>query len=185
MSEDPRADVSAWMKFYPSDWLASAVASGLSLQEQGAYMRLLCVSWIQGGLTTDHERLAGIVGVGEHEFDSLWKTLGTKWVRDPSDGSRLVNPKQERVRREQHQARDRKRRERDRRRDGAVTEAATIAVKHPVDSGLRAQESGDRAPGNQKGAKKRRVGAEELAKAASYVRGLLPAPLAGAVGINW
>jgi GAF domain-containing protein len=27
--------------------------------------------------------------------------------------------------------------------------------------------------------------AEELAKAANYVRGLLPAPLAGAVEINW
>ncbi len=179
----PKSDVRAWMKFYPADWLASVSASGLSLEEQGAYLRLLCTAWEHGSIPADPKRLAAIVGVSRQEFDGLWEALRQKWVECADDAGRLTNRKQEAVRKEQHAARDRKRRQRDRDRDTDRDADVTQTVKTAGDSGLRAQGSGTQeTQGSEKGAsapapRRRRDGKAEIRKAVEGYEAEIAAPV--------
>lgn len=84
-------------RFYAKDWLVDT--TGLSLQEQGAYMRLLSHAWIEGPLPADHRQLARRVGVTVKHFAKLWPTLKGFWRTD-GDG-RLVNERLEMERQKQ------------------------------------------------------------------------------------
>jgi len=45
-------------QFYPGDWLSNANVSMMTLEEEGAYIRLLCHCWIEGYLPNDDAKLA-------------------------------------------------------------------------------------------------------------------------------
>lgn len=51
-------------QFYPKDYLADSKVCELSLEEEGAYMRLLSHCWIEGSIPADPVRCARIVGKG-------------------------------------------------------------------------------------------------------------------------
>lgn len=68
----------------------------LTLEEEGAYHRLLRHSWVNGGIPDDIGQIAQICRCAElDQFRKLWKALKPFWPRDPLDKSRRVNPKQE------------------------------------------------------------------------------------------
>ena len=41
----PRSDRAPSFLFFPADWLADAVVDGMSFDEQGRYLRALCMTW--------------------------------------------------------------------------------------------------------------------------------------------
>lgn len=54
-----------YFPFYPSDWLSSPRIMCLTLAEQGAYIRLLCVCWMSGdcSLPIDQSKLSTLSGL--------------------------------------------------------------------------------------------------------------------------
>lgn len=51
-------------QFYPQDYLASARVAEMTLEEEGAYIRLLCYCWTTGSIPSDPDRCARLIGKG-------------------------------------------------------------------------------------------------------------------------
>lgn len=51
-------------QFYPRDWLSSQRVQLLSLEEEGAYLRLLCHCWLHGSIPDDEALAAKLLGKG-------------------------------------------------------------------------------------------------------------------------
>jgi len=87
-----------YMRLWVSDLLADLAELGLTDEEFGIYMRLLCVSWKQGGIPAAHQDRARLVSASPARLSKLWPIIECKWV---SNGNgRLINPRQEREREE-------------------------------------------------------------------------------------
>ena len=56
-------------KFYWQDWMGSPSVQGLSLAEQGAYMRMLCVQFNKGSV--DLDALPGVLGISKGEMCAM------------------------------------------------------------------------------------------------------------------
>lgn len=79
---------------YAKDWLADT--AHLSLEEQGAYQRLLDHQWLEGPLELDTTDLQRRLGVSAPRFRRLWARLARFFPALP-DG-RVANGRLERVR---------------------------------------------------------------------------------------
>lgn len=62
-------------QFYPNDFLMDGNVAGMSLQERGAYITLLCICWKERSLPNDPVRLARMLGVPAPVFRKLWPAL--------------------------------------------------------------------------------------------------------------
>ena len=51
-------------QFYPTDWLGSQRVQMLTLEEEGAYIRLVASCWQHGSIPADTEQCARIIGKG-------------------------------------------------------------------------------------------------------------------------
>lgn len=51
-------------QFYPTDYLGSQRVQMLTLEEEGAYVRLLCYCWQHGTIPDDADQLARLIGKG-------------------------------------------------------------------------------------------------------------------------
>lgn len=73
MGKDPA------MPFYVNDWLSSSRVARMTLEQQGAYMRLLCHCWASqdASLPADDDSLKALSGLGEG-----WLLNGSRLVRD-------------------------------------------------------------------------------------------------------
>jgi uncharacterized protein YdaU (DUF1376 family) len=78
-------------QFYAADFLTDT--SEMTCQEVGAYIRLLSLQWVNGGLSSDPMRLANIIGA---DFHAVWD--GIKHKFSLCDDGKLRNPKLEQVR---------------------------------------------------------------------------------------
>jgi uncharacterized protein YdaU (DUF1376 family) len=78
--------------FYAGDWLLDPHVSVMTLEQQGAYLRLLCTAWLEDGLPNDLEWVRLLLALSQKRFDPIWKAIGPRWV---VDGDRLVNRRQE------------------------------------------------------------------------------------------
>ena len=85
-----------YMRLWVSDLLADDLVQELDVEEFGAYMRLLCISWKRGHIPADPKRRAKLLGVSSRREADIWELLGPKWESDGNGG--LVNPRQERER---------------------------------------------------------------------------------------
>src|SRR5437899_3414994 len=78
VSEDgPKVNRPPAFQLYARDWLVDT--AHLSLEDQGAYMRLLCHQWIEGPLPSNREELARRLGLKSRrmtQFDRLWSRIG-------------------------------------------------------------------------------------------------------------
>lgn len=83
-------------QFYPKDFMAGTAT--MSLQEVGAYMRLLCYAWDAGSVPNDGDERARILGCAKAQEREIWKKVGKKFVL--SDGVYL-NERMEEERRKQ------------------------------------------------------------------------------------
>ena len=52
-------------QFYPGDWLSSAKIACMTLEQEGAYHRLLCYDWMKDGIPDDDSELASLSKMGE------------------------------------------------------------------------------------------------------------------------
>ena len=72
-------------QFYPNDWLSSPRIMLMTPAEEGAYIRLLSICWMNGGLPDDDEQLAALSRLGADWFNGsgpkirkCFKKQGTK-----------------------------------------------------------------------------------------------------------
>ncbi|MEO8679239.1 MAG: DUF1376 domain-containing protein [Vicinamibacterales bacterium] len=85
-------------QFYPKDFLTDGHVMAMNLTELGAYIRLLCLCWMEQSLPSDLVVLGRRCGVSAVTFTRLWPALEPCFV--VSEG-RLVQPRIERERRKQ------------------------------------------------------------------------------------
>lgn len=69
------ADKTPAFQFYPKDFLADGNVAGMSLEERGAYITLLCLCWQEGSLPMDVTRLAHMVGTTPRVFARVWPAV--------------------------------------------------------------------------------------------------------------
>lgn len=85
-------------QFYPADWLSSQRVALLTLEEEGAYIRLLCYCWKNGELPNDMEQLAKLIGKGGSVL--LATKVATMFQ---ADGCRLLHDRLDALRGEREQ----------------------------------------------------------------------------------
>lgn len=91
-------------QFYPKEFLSSDKVSRMCLTEIGAFTVLLCHSWLSVGLPDDHKKLAGYLNLNASRFARLWSgPLGECFIQR---NGRLMNPKQEDIRKALNAFRD-------------------------------------------------------------------------------
>lgn len=81
MTETPKVD--AYMRLYIGDWLEAT--ADLTLEEEGAYMRLVMHLWKRGGvLPLDHTRLARMLRIPEADWRRIWDAIARMFIVDES-----------------------------------------------------------------------------------------------------
>lgn len=83
-------------QFYPGDWLGSQRVSLLTLEEEGAYLRLLASCWQHGSIPADPEKIARLIGKGAST--TLATTLATMFQPHSLNPALLVHDRLERER---------------------------------------------------------------------------------------
>lgn len=79
-------------QMYPKDYLSDLKVQVMSLQEEGAYSRLLMIWWNERGyLPNDDEQLAKIVGKGC--TTEIIRVVKKCFIPDPNDSTKLIQPR--------------------------------------------------------------------------------------------
>lgn len=71
----PRKGKAPAFQFYPADWLADARVAAMTLEEEGAYIRLLCFCWREGSLPPEPSTLARLLKVSTDKMAELWSRI--------------------------------------------------------------------------------------------------------------
>ncbi len=99
-------DKSPAFQWYPRDILSSARVQELSLEEEGAYRRLLDFCWLNGSIPADPERCARLIGKGASTcIASAVQKLFTPHADDPT---LLIHDRLEKEREKQEANRNKK-----------------------------------------------------------------------------
>ncbi len=101
MAEGPRVNKPPAYQHYARDWLVDTAP--LSLEEQGAYQRLLDHEWIEGPMVDNEVELARRISVSVKRFKKVWAGIGRFFVR--GEDGKLRNPRLEHERESQEQYR--------------------------------------------------------------------------------
>src|SRR5690606_34939759 len=83
------------MPFYVNDYLSSPKVSCMTLEQQGAYIRLLCYCWASGdaSLPDDEDSLAALSGMGEGWFKGGSRGVQGCFTKHPEKEGSLTHPK--------------------------------------------------------------------------------------------
>jgi uncharacterized protein YdaU (DUF1376 family) len=96
-------------QFYATDWRSDPDVSLMTLEEEGAYIRLLAFAWLNGSIPFEIPRIAAVLRIPEKKAQALWTSaLNKHWV-PTEDGDALVNPRQEKQRLEYEELREKRR----------------------------------------------------------------------------
>lgn len=71
----------------------------MTLEEQGAYIRLLCHEWLEGSIPSNLSDLAKICGISRTRMSRVWRNVSSKFECG-EDGARLCNARLEQYRNE-------------------------------------------------------------------------------------
>jgi hypothetical protein len=86
-----------WFKFWATRWLGSATVSGMTLAEQGIYVRILCAQHIYGALPRDPWKLSRLLGI-RYEAATRWLRKYSALTADAErKSSEFVVPKMEKL----------------------------------------------------------------------------------------
>jgi len=85
-------------QFYPRDWIASQRIQLMSMEEEGAYIRLLCHCWLHGSIPADEQQAIKLLGKGGYNLAIT--TVLTMFQPGPEPGT-LVHDRLEAERRKQ------------------------------------------------------------------------------------
>lgn len=80
-----------YFPFYPGEWLRSPTVLGMSLLEQGAYLRLLCVQWEDGFV--DPEDVPLILGLDDSVVVEMLSRRPWKRAFEVGEDGMLRNPR--------------------------------------------------------------------------------------------
>lgn len=80
-------------QFYPADYLGSQRVALMSLEEEGAYIRLLCYCWQHGSIPSNPDQIARLIGKGAST--TLATTVATMFKPHHENGSLLVHERLE------------------------------------------------------------------------------------------
>ena len=83
-------------QFYPKDYLTSEHVARMSLDEQGAYVRLLCHAWLEGSIPSNKKDIARMLGVSAQKLTAMWGSISRCFEPDPEDPNRLLSPRLQR-----------------------------------------------------------------------------------------
>jgi uncharacterized protein YdaU (DUF1376 family) len=86
-------------QFYPADYLSSQRVQMMTLEEEGAYIRLLCYCWLHGTIPSDLDMIARIIGKGGST--TLARVVQAMFNQHPTDPSLLVHDRLETERKKQ------------------------------------------------------------------------------------
>lgn len=86
-------------QFYPKDFLSDSNVVGMSMQERGVYITLICICWQDHSIPADVAQLARQCSTPLRAFQRIWPAV-EKCFRK-SGASRLVHPRLERERMKQ------------------------------------------------------------------------------------
>lgn len=89
-----------WFPFYAADWNGDEQVRLLSLEAQGAYVRLLAHSWIERSIPADPDSIGVLLG-DRRLGKKIWPALARFWEPKADEPGRLVNARLERERRAQ------------------------------------------------------------------------------------
>ena len=96
-------------QWYPKDFLADENVVLMSLEEQGAYVRLLCYCWLEGSIPGDVEQLARLCQTDADHMRVLWNALDKCFnLRGQEGGQRYVHLRLEAEHRKQDKHREAK-----------------------------------------------------------------------------
>jgi uncharacterized protein YdaU (DUF1376 family) len=96
------ADDLPWFPLYAGRFLTDEKVLLMSLEERGAYTTLLCYQWIEGSIPSDEGGLAALLRVNGDAIAPLWHRIKGCFAPLNDTPERLVNPKLEEIREEQH-----------------------------------------------------------------------------------
>lgn len=94
MTKDKRPS----FQWYPKDYLADENVVLMSLEEQGAYVRLMCFCWLEGSIPCELPKLARLCGVSPADMERLWTGVENCFVRV---GDRMTHPRLDTERKKQ------------------------------------------------------------------------------------
>jgi uncharacterized protein YdaU (DUF1376 family) len=80
-------------QFYPADYLGSQRVALMTLEEEGAYIRLLCYCWQHGSIPSNPDQIARLIGKGAST--TLATTVATMFKPHSENGSLLVHERLE------------------------------------------------------------------------------------------
>jgi len=80
-----------YFPFYVGDWLSSSAVQRMTLEEEGAYLRLLCYQWQDGHIPDDPGERARLLGVSGEAQARLWRRLESCF--EVIENGKLVNPR--------------------------------------------------------------------------------------------
>jgi len=80
-------------QFYPDHYLSSESVQLMTLEQQGAYMRLLCYDWLKDGLKKDGDRLAALSGLNEGWFKGGSTIIQECFIAHPNKEGYITNPR--------------------------------------------------------------------------------------------
>lgn len=92
-------------QFYPKDYLSDENQASMSLQETGAYIRLICRCWLEGSIPDDIVRVARLVGETSQQMKKCWPVVRRCFREHPTEPGRLIHARLERERQKQLQHR--------------------------------------------------------------------------------
>lgn len=85
-----------YYKRFPKDYLSDENVALMTLEEEGAYNRLMDYCWLQGSIPDDVESLARLCRVSAEKMEELWPSIRPCF--DEGEAGRLVHPRMEKER---------------------------------------------------------------------------------------
>jgi len=103
-----RKDNRPAFQWYPKDYLTNESVALMTLEEEGAYRRLLDYCWLHETLPNSVERLAPLCKCDSGRMALLWPAIEVCFYVDPEDGNRLRNRRLDEERAKQDSHREKK-----------------------------------------------------------------------------
>jgi len=94
-----------WFPLYVYDWITDEAVQCMTLEQQGAYLRLLMHQWIEGSIPRNEDEIARLLNVPRDSVASLMAPIWQKFPKVKYKRGRHANPTLESIREEQESRR--------------------------------------------------------------------------------
>lgn len=118
-------------QFYPADYTSSQRVRLLTLEEEGAYINLLCSCWLHGSIPADPEMAARLIGKG---CSATLATTVLTMFTPSSEAGRMVHERLERERLKQADWREKS--ASGGRKSAELRKGASTTVQPPLPNGI-------------------------------------------------